>query len=390
MPDETSAGTITAAQLNQLRVPLADAADAFAGPNPPMVLVPRYALRIRNDFLVASGIAIVAGIAAGLALGSGLLFLAGIALGVLLLVLAAVRALLVQVPEGTVALLNRGGKYARELSAGAHVLAPWFQVTYLVSTRELPYDAPVLEAVTQDNVRASVDTLLTFAVVDAHRFVYSISATDFDRVLAAATQDAVRLLVRQADAEHVSDLAHGESEALRAGLSELVAPYGVEIRRVVITQARPPVDFVLSLEARRLAGVHQAEEAERHALALERQADQEALARRQLMARLERERQELDQQVDQAEMRRRVVEADVETQAQRLARLDEALRAHPLAAEWETQGARLEVVRALASNPRAIVQMGEMEEITRAVVNRDLYQQSQPTRRDGGTNAHPA
>ncbi len=388
MPNETPDGSVAPSQLNQLRVPLEDAADAFAGPNPPMVLVPRYALRIRNDFLAAAGIAIVAGIAAGLALGSGLLFLAGIVLGVLLLALAAIRALLVQVPEGTVALLNRGGRYAGELPAGAHVLPPWFQVTYLVSTREIPYDAPVLEAVTQDNVRASVDTLLTFAVLEAHRFVYSISAADFDRVLAAATQDTVRLVVRQADAEHVSDLAHGESETLRAQLSEVVKPYGVEIRRVVITQARPPEDFVRSLEARQLASVYQAEEVEQHALALERQADQEVLARNELLARLERERQELEQQVDQAEMRRRVVEADVETQAQRLARLDEALRAYPLAAEWETQGARLDVVRALADNPRAIVQMGEMDEITRAVVNRDLYQQS--TRRDAEPNGRPA
>ena len=48
MPDDTADESAAPSQLNQLRVPLEDAADAFAGPNPPMVLVPRYALRIRN------------------------------------------------------------------------------------------------------------------------------------------------------------------------------------------------------------------------------------------------------------------------------------------------------------------------------------------------------
>jgi regulator of protease activity HflC (stomatin/prohibitin superfamily) len=360
-------------QLSQVRVPLDDAASAFAGPHPPMVLIPRYALRIRNDFLVAAVVVLLAGLAVGALLDNAVLITAGIGVGLVLLVLAAVRALLLRVPEGTVALLNRGGKYVGQLAPGPHPVPPWIIVTYLVTTRELPYDAPVYEATTRDNVRASVDMLVTFSVVDARKFVYSISAADYDRVLAAAAQDAVRQLVRTIAAERVTDLARQESEELRASLSEAVAPYGVEIRRVVIKHTRPQADFLRSLEARQLAAIQQSEQIERQALASRRQADQEALARQEIVARLERNGEELEYQVRQAETRRPVAETDAETQVMRLAKLDAAMQAHPQAAEWEREREKLEVARAPAGNTRAVVQMGALDHITQALLTRDVY-----------------
>jgi regulator of protease activity HflC (stomatin/prohibitin superfamily) len=299
------------------------------------------------------------------------MFAAGAVLCLVLLVLAVVRAFRVRVPEGTVALLNHGGKFAGELTAGSHRLPPWVIVSYLVTQREIPYDTPVLEVPTQDNVRASIDTLLTFTIVDAHRFVYSISAPDFDRVLAAASQDAVRMIARGIPADRIADLARQESAALGATLSATVEPYGVEIRQVVITHARPSDEFVRAREAERLAAVQRAEQAERHTLELQRQADQDALARQQVTARLARERQELESQLAQAEIRRRVAATDVEAETVRLGKLDAALRAYPLAASWETQGARLEVSRALAGNTRAVVQIGPMEDIAGALASRD-------------------
>jgi regulator of protease activity HflC (stomatin/prohibitin superfamily) len=352
-------------QLHQLRAPLADGASVFASDNPPIVLLPTYAQRLRNDFLIAIGIV------GGFGLGQFLIFAAGALVCLVLLVLAVMRAFLVRVPEGTVALLNRGGKFAGELNAGSHRLPPWVIVSYLVTRREIPYDTPVLEVPTQDNVRASIDTLLTFAIVDARRFVFSISAPDFDRVLAAASQDAVRMIARGIPADRIADLARQESSSLGATLSETVEPYGVEIRQVLITHARPSDEFVRSREGERLATIQRAEQAEQHALELQRQADQDALARQQVTARLERERQQLESQLAQAEMRRRVAATDVEAETVRLAKLDTALRAYPLAAAWETQGARLQVSRALAGNTRAVVQIGPMEDIAGALVSRD-------------------
>ncbi len=280
MPDDGAeagpADQASTVQLHQRRAPLADAASVFASENPPIVLLPTYAQRLRNDFLVAAGIALAIGVVGGFGLGQWLIFAAGAVVCLVLLALAVMRAFLVRVPEGTVALLNRGGKFAGELSSGSHRLPPWVIVSYLVTQREIPYDTPLLEVPTQDNVRASIDTLLTFAIVDAHRFVFSISAPDFDRVLAAASQDAVRMIGRGIPADRIADLARQESAALGASLSATVEPYGVEIRRVVITLARPSDEFVRAREGERLAALQRFEQAERQTLELQRQADQDA------------------------------------------------------------------------------------------------------------------
>src|SRR5262249_17027603 len=194
--------------------------------------------------------------------------------------------------------------------------------------------------------------------------------------------------VRTMAAERVTDLARTESEVLRASLSETVAPYGVEIRRVVIKHARPQADFLRSLEARQLAAVQQSEQVERQALAAPRQPDQETLTRQELVARLERDGEELEYEVRQAETRRRVAETDAETQAMRLAKLDAAMQAHPQAVEWEREREKLEVARALAGNTRAVVQMGGLDPNTQALLSRDVYLNAD--RPDGSPITPPA
>jgi regulator of protease activity HflC (stomatin/prohibitin superfamily) len=255
-------------------------------------------------------------------------------------------------------------------------VSPFIAVSHLVTRREIPYDAPVFETPTQDNVRASIDTLITFAITDPYRFVYNITADDFDQVLQASCQDALRSMVRQVTLDRVMDVGLAETEALRATLNAMTGDYGVSVTRVVVTAARPPIDFLRSEEARLLSIVHRAEQTERQALEQRRQTDADLLARQQLLARIERDGEELRLQLQQAEMRRQVTELDAETQLLRLQRLEEVLRAFPVAAAWEAEGQRLEVARALAGNSRAVVQMGSAEDIARAFIIRDVYQSS--------------
>jgi regulator of protease activity HflC (stomatin/prohibitin superfamily) len=281
------------------------------------------------------------------------------------------RAFYVQIPEGVNALLARGGKHINTVSAGLHIIPPWVVVSHLVTRREIPYDAPVKEAPTKDNVRAAVDTSITFMVTDPYRFVYGISASGFDQVFQAACQDALRSMVRLVSSDQVNDLARQETAGLREALGADVEQYGVTITKINITDARPPAEFLRSQEARQLAVLQRAEQSEQQALAQRRQADQEALARQQVVARVEREREELQVQVQQAEARRRIAEVDAEAETVRLAKVEESLRNNPLAAQREIQLAQLEVARALAGNTRAVLTVGGADDITKAFVMRD-------------------
>ena len=369
-------------QLTQIRVPLEDAAAAFfvrdASGRIPIVVMPQRKHRIRVELIVLAALVLVGGVIGPTFVNAPLLLPLSIVIALLLTVLALYSAFRVRIPEGVQALLARGGRYTGTVGSGMHFVPPWVAVTHLVTRREIPFDVPVVEAPTQDDVWANVDTLITFTISEPYQFVYNISADDFDRVFQAVCQDSLRAMVRQITADQINDLARLDLSELRQTLSAGVEPYGVTIMKVNIVYAQPPAEFMRSREARQLAVFQQAEQAEKQALALRRQTDEAALARAQVIARVEQEREELQLGVQQAEARRRVIELDAENEDMRLVKLEERLHRYPLAVKWEWQGDQLAVARSLAANSRAVVQLGDTDALVRMLLMRDVATDSAP------------
>lgn len=369
-------------QLVQVRAAIEEAAEVFGrkeGGRTPIVVIPNRQNRIRWGLVVLGLILLGGGGAAATALRQPIVGTIALPLAILCILFGFLRALYIQVPEGVNALLARGGKHVNTVGAGLHIIPPWVVVSHLVTRKEIPYDAPVKEAPTKDNVRAAIDTSITFMVTDPYRFVYGISATGFDQVFQAACQDALRSMVRLVTSDQVNDLARQETAGLRQALGTDVEQYGVTITKINITDARPPAEFLHSQEARQLAVLQRAEQAEQQALAQRRQADQEALARQQVVARVEREREELQVQVQQAEARRRIAELDAEAEMVRFAKVEESLRSNPLAAQRELQMAQLDVSRALAGNSRAVLQVGRADDLVNAFVMREVLHDAAQT-----------
>jgi hypothetical protein len=125
----------------------------------------------------------------------------------------------------------------------------------------------------------------------------------------------------------------------------------VALNRVTVTYAQPQAEFMRTQESRQLASTRRAEQAEQQALAQRRQADAETLLRQRVLA-------------------------EAEAEELRLAKLEERLRASPLAAQYDLERARLEVARALAGNTRALIQVGPADDIARALLLRGLLAES--------------
>ncbi len=366
-------------QLTSVRVPLDQAADALVSPDAsgrtPIVVLTRRQNRISNVSLLIAVLILAGGILWSVLAGNFLLISAAIPLSLVFFVLAIFRSFLVRIPEGAYGLLQQRGKYLRTIESGTQILPPWIVVSHLVTRRIIPFDVPVQEAPTQNNVRSTVQALVTFTISDAYRFVYSISASDFDQVFQAACQNTLRAMVRQISSDEVNNLTRRDTSELRDALSNASEPYGVKMVKVNIIYAHPPVDFVRSQEARQLAMLQQAEQAEQQALLQRKQTDGETLARQAVIARVGRERDELQVQVQKAEIRRRVVELEAQAEELRISKLQERLNSYPRAAEWEWQGEQLEVVRGLASNTHAVVQMGGgSTDLAQAFSLRDSWQ----------------
>ena len=383
MATDPNTGPPDSYQLAQMKVPLDDADEAFAMRDAsgriPIVIVPTRPNRIRNDLVVYGLGLLVLSIVASLYFLPGWTSVPGSGLALVLIVLGVFRSFIVRIPEGTTGMLSRGGRYSRTVGSGGHVIPPWIAVSHVVSRREIPFDVPVVEAPTRDTVRINLDSLLTFTIEDPYRFVFAISTDDFDHVLQAACQEAMRTVVRGISVADVFDLAHRDTGDLRAMIDPDVEPYGVKIQKIKITFAQPPSGFMRSEEERQLAVLQLSEQIEKQTLAERRQFDDDVLARQRLLARIQRSQDELQVAVQQAENQRQLVELEAEVEALRLARLDERLHAYPIAVQFDMGTARLEVARALAANSRAILQIGSADDISQVLMIRDLWNEARPT-----------
>jgi regulator of protease activity HflC (stomatin/prohibitin superfamily) len=376
MPDESNPNEVAYTQLTQVRVPLEQAGEAFstrdASGRIPIVLIPKQLNRISNGPVIVGVLVLLGAILVHLLYDQPVMIPIGIVLALLMIIIGVYRSFIVRVPEGANALLARGGRYTKTIGSGTHIIQPVILVTHLVTRREIPFDVPVVEAPTKDNVRASVDTLVTFNIVDPFKFVFSISADDFDQVFQAACQDGLRHLVRGIGAEQVADLAKQDLSRFHEELAEAMESYGVQISKVTVTFAQPSAEVMQSLEARQLAFVQQAEQGEKQALAQRRQKDLEDLARQEVLARIEREKELLQLKIQEVKLKRQLVEMEAEAEEFKLAKLEQRLKDYPNAAKWLWAGEKLEVSRALAGNTRAVLQLGQANEILSAFTVREM------------------
>lgn len=393
MADEQQIDQTTSSfgQLTQARVPLEDAADAFATRDAsgriPIVLVPKHSNRIRNDVVLAALIVLFGGIALGLLLDNVAIISFSVIGGVILAVLGIYRSFIVRIPEGVNGLLTKGGRYLRTVGSGTHFVPLWIPVSHLVTRREIPFDVPVVEAITKDNVRANLDILLTFHISEPYEFVFNISADDYDQVFQAACQDALRRMIRKIESDDITDLNDNDLVELLERLGEDISPYGVEITKVSITFAQPPDEFILLKESLKLVSLQKIEQKEKQDLALRQQADAEALARQEVVASVELRREELQARYQSSESRKRIVQLEADAEELRLKKLEERLEKYPRAAEHELELNRLEIARALAGNTRAMLQVGSADDIARAFVLRDIIRDSDADKSDGNQQA---
>ncbi|MBI4675190.1 MAG: hypothetical protein HY741_26410 [Chloroflexi bacterium] len=364
-------------QLTQVRIPLHRAAEAFGTRDEsgriPIVVMPERPLRIPVELLLIVGAILLISFLSSNLLANVLIPTLGLGSALVILGFVGFAASRVIIPEGVNALLARTGKYTRTIGSGAHLIPPWIAVTHLVTRREIPFTAPIDQAPTQDNVRATINTLVMFSITDPYRFVYNISADDFDLVFQAACQNGLRAMVRGITSNQINDLTQSDLTELRTKLSHQVEPYGVTITKVSITFAQPPADFMRSQEARQLAGFLKAEQEEQHELAARRQGDEDALARQRILAQVERERDLLHGQMEQAEMHRKIEELDAQVAERRFALLQARLEQYPHAAQREWQSEQLAVARALAGNSRAMIQFGNGDNLLRGLLVQDLF-----------------
>ncbi|MCI0692037.1 paraslipin, partial [candidate division KSB1 bacterium] len=100
------------------------------------------------------------------------LIILGLVFFVFIIIVKATRV----VPQKTVFIVERLGKYNATLEAGFHILVPFMdRVAYRHSLKERAIDVPPQTCITKDNIQVEVDGILYFQIIDPVKASYGIT-----------------------------------------------------------------------------------------------------------------------------------------------------------------------------------------------------------------------
>jgi regulator of protease activity HflC (stomatin/prohibitin superfamily) len=166
-------------------------------------------------------------------------------IAVLIMVIIAKTAIVV--PQQSVFVVERLGRYAGTLEAGFHILVPFIDVVrYRHSLKENAFDIPEQVCITRDNVQVTVDGVLYLKVMDAERASYGISNYVF--AISQLAQTTLRSEVGKIDLDRTFEERTVINAAIVGELDKATEAWGVKVLRYEIKNITPPRDVIEAME----------------------------------------------------------------------------------------------------------------------------------------------
>lgn len=166
------------------------------------------------------------------------------AAGIVLLVLVAIVALVLFktvriVPQASVFVIERLGKYSRTLEPGIHLLVPGLdRVRVRTDIREQVVGFPPQAVITKDNLVVGIDSVIYYSITDPAAAQYKI-----ENVVQAIEQLVVTTLRNVVGGMALEEALTGRdhiNERLATVLDEATGKWGVKVNRVEIRGIEPP------------------------------------------------------------------------------------------------------------------------------------------------------
>ena len=173
------------------------------------------------------------------------------------------------VPQRSVYIVERLGKYSRSLDAGFHILIPFIdKVAYKQNLKEQAIDVASQMCITKDNIAVEVDGILYLQVIDPQKASYGIDNYRFAVIQIAQT--TMRSIIGKMELDKTFE----ERETVNASIVALVDkasdPWGIKVSRYEVKNISPPQSIRDAMEKQMRA------EREKRALIAESEGDKQA------------------------------------------------------------------------------------------------------------------
>jgi len=164
----------------------------------------------------------------------------------------------VSIPSGFSAIVSKfGAVVAGDMdddtwSPGCHCFGPMLSVDKLVSKQIIIFDTPVRDCKTKDSITVNIDVLISFEIIRAPDFVYSIGPEKFDDLLRASQDECLRQMANETYVENIYDLHGANTEHIVKELNAKFEKYGVLIHHFTVKNVRIPNDMAADMEEKTL------------------------------------------------------------------------------------------------------------------------------------------
>ena len=197
----------------------------------------------------------------------------------IVLLVIAVKTIRI-VPQATVMLVERLGRFHQIANSGLNILWPFIdkpRAVYWTNTRpgltsidlrEQYIDLPPQPVITRDNVTIHVDSVVYWQITDPVKAVYEMN--DLVGGIVQLTITGMRAVMGDMDLDHTLSQRDQINSKLRIILDEATDKWGVKVTRVDVKNINPPEDVRITMEKQMTA------ERNRRALVLQAEGDRQA------------------------------------------------------------------------------------------------------------------
>ena len=151
------------------------------------------------------------------------------------------------VPNKTVLVVERLGKYHRTLDAGFHFLFPFLdKVRYIRTLKEQVIDVKSQDCFTKDNVQVKVDGILYMYIFDPVMASYEITNYEYATTLLAQT--TMRSVIGQLDLDETFEARESINAQVVKAVDEASDPWGVKVTRYEIQNIKVSPSIMEAME----------------------------------------------------------------------------------------------------------------------------------------------
>lgn len=151
------------------------------------------------------------------------------------------------VPQRSVFIVERLGKYQKQLHAGFHLIFPFIdRIAYRHSLKEVAIDVPMQVCITKDNIAVEVDGVLYLQVMEPKKASYGI--TNYLFATTQIAQTTMRSIIGKLDLDQTFEERDNINAQIVEAADKASDPWGIKVTRYEIKDIKPPKSIKDAME----------------------------------------------------------------------------------------------------------------------------------------------